>query len=808
MPSTEHEPSILIVDDDPATRELVAAHLRRKGFDVREAASGEAALELMEGQAIGLVILDLGLPGMSGLDVVRALREQPKTAALPIMVLTGKGLDYPLVTSLGVGADAYLTKPVRLDELVARVRARLRSQRVATEQALREKEELYRELIEKSGDGILVSDASARYVEVNPALCRMLGYSREQVLGMHAGDLTADDDPVGNAGMDARLVAATDEAGILVERRYRKSDGTSLPVEVRFNVLPDGRQQRNVRDITERKHLEAERALLAAAVEQAADFVIVVGPKGNIVSVNPAFERLTGYQPGDAIGRSMKSLLRSDVDPPEVYAARDEALRRGEAWSGRLVERRADGGHIEVDLSVSPIRDAAGDLMGSVEIGRDRTHERELEAEREREAQIRVALAESLAHVPARRHARAGRPGDLRRAGDAAVRRRGDDPDLPRRRRCGDPRPERAARLPRDGGHPPASGPGGDRARTGGSRSVGPLRGQRSRRRWIAGGGTPERPQGTRLRADRARRPRRRDARPRDVRRALRADTRGADAGPRLLRHDLERAARRADARPARAARPARRPRGRPRRPRLPPGLPVDRRSRDARDASATRRSPASTRGSAPTCASPTPGRSGLGPELELATLEAAVAAGKELPAGTWLDLNVSPRLLADPGRLREILWSADRALVLEVTEHELIGDYDALRAAVRELGHDIRLAVDDAGAGIANFGHIIDLRPDFVKLDISLVRRVNANLGRQAMVVGMRHFCRTAGCRLIAEGIETEEEAATLRVLGVEFGQGYLFGHPEPVETWVAARTEGQSPTAWQHADRPTPST
>ena len=120
------------------------------------------------------------------------------------------------------------------------------------------------------------------------------------------------------------------------------------------------------------------------------------------------------------------------------------------------------------------------------------------------------------------------------------------------------------------------------------------------------------------------------------------------------------------------------------------------------------------------------------------------------------------------------------------MTEHEVIEDYDVVREAIRALGRDIRLAVDDAGAGVANFGHIIDLRPDFVKLDISLVRRVNANLGRQAMVVGMRHFSRTAGCRLIAEGIETLEEARTLTALGVEFGQGYLFGHPEPVEVWA----------------------
>ena len=119
---------------------------------------------------------------------------------------------------------------------------------------------------------------------------------------------------------------------------------------------------------------------------------------------------------------------------------------------------------------------------------------------------------------------------------------------------------------------------------------------------------------------------------------------------------------------------------------------------------------------------------------------------------------------------------------MLEVTEHEIVDDYDALIRAVRYLGHDMRLAVDDAGAGVANFAHIIDLRPDFVKLDQSLVRRVNAHLGRQALIVGMRYFSRTSGCRLVAEGVETGEEARTLAQLGVEFGQGYWFGRPQPV--------------------------
>ena len=177
----------------------------------------------------------------------------------------------------------------------------------------------------------------------------------------------------------------------------------------------------------------------------------------------------------------------------------------------------------------------------------------------------------------------------------------------------------------------------------------------------------------------------------------------------------------------------------------------------------------------------------GLGPELELATLGAAVDAARGLRSGVFLDLNTSPRLLTHAEQLRAVLYAADRPLVLEITEHETVEDYARLRDAIRTLGHDIRVAVDDAGAGVANFGHIIGLRPDFVKLDVSLVRHVNSNLGRQAMVVGMRHFSRTAGCRLVAEGVETPEEAATLTALGVEFGQGYLFGWPAAIGTWVA---------------------
>ena len=172
--------------------------------------------------------------------------------------------------------------------------------------------------------------------------------------------------------------------------------------------------------------------------------------------------------------------------------------------------------------------------------------------------------------------------------------------------------------------------------------------------------------------------------------------------------------------------------------------------------------------------------RTGLGLELEAATLDAAVRGTARLPVGAWLSLNASPAFILS-GDLAMILARRTRPVVIEITEHDPIDDYSAIREAIAALGPDVRVAVDDAGAGIANFGHIVELRPDYVKLDAKLIRGLNSDLARQALVVGLRHFARAMGHYVIAEGIETEEELAALRALDVRFGQGYLLGRPAP---------------------------
>jgi EAL domain-containing protein (putative c-di-GMP-specific phosphodiesterase class I)/DNA-binding response OmpR family regulator len=172
----------------------------------------------------------------------------------------------------------------------------------------------------------------------------------------------------------------------------------------------------------------------------------------------------------------------------------------------------------------------------------------------------------------------------------------------------------------------------------------------------------------------------------------------------------------------------------------------------------------------------------GLGLDLEEACLRAAIAASRHLPADAWLSLNASPDLLLERRRLRQCLVAAPRPIVLEVTEHVAIEDYPAFRAAVAAVGPDIRVSVDDAGAGFASFRHILELHPDFVKLDIALVRDIDVDNVRQALVAGIVYFARKSGCLLIAEGIETTGERDLLRSLGVDLGQGYLLGRPAPI--------------------------
>ncbi len=173
--------------------------------------------------------------------------------------------------------------------------------------------------------------------------------------------------------------------------------------------------------------------------------------------------------------------------------------------------------------------------------------------------------------------------------------------------------------------------------------------------------------------------------------------------------------------------------------------------------------------------------RAGVGLELELAAVRNALTI---LPAlRGFLGINVSPRTLVSPAFGRLVTALPLRSIVIEITEHEAVDDYDALNEVLRpwrERG--MRIAVDDAGAGFASMRHVLTLVPDFIKLDISLVRGIDTDPAKRALAGALAAFAQKIGSSVIAEGIETAPELSCLRGLRVQFGQGYHLSLPGPL--------------------------
>ena len=125
-------PQVLLVEDEPAQREVLAYNLQAEGFDVTQASNGEEAMMLVAESAPDLILLDWMMPHVSGLEVCRRLKMRPETRGIPIIMLSARSEDVDKVRGLEMGADDYVIKPYSLVELMARLRAHLRRVRSAS----------------------------------------------------------------------------------------------------------------------------------------------------------------------------------------------------------------------------------------------------------------------------------------------------------------------------------------------------------------------------------------------------------------------------------------------------------------------------------------------------------------------------------------------------------------------------------------------------------------------------------------------------------------------------------------------------
>jgi diguanylate cyclase (GGDEF)-like protein/PAS domain S-box-containing protein len=258
---------VLVVDDELVNRKLLKTLLKPEGYEVLSANSGEEALVAVRLRAPDLILLDLMMPGLDGLETARILKSDVSTSNIPIIMVTAQSDRSALLEGLDAGVEEFLTKPVNRAELWLRVRnlLRLKELRDLVDQQNESLEhdildrtmelQRFRSAMDETGDAIfLVDRESKRFAEVNATATRMFGYSRQEFLGFGQAKLDATTQIEMERLRDAILGGPTSEE--LTTARIRRKDGAHLPVE----ILRQGRHSPDdsvtvgiVRDITERE---------------------------------------------------------------------------------------------------------------------------------------------------------------------------------------------------------------------------------------------------------------------------------------------------------------------------------------------------------------------------------------------------------------------------------------------------------------------------------------------------------------------------------------------------------------------------
>lgn len=248
--------------------------------------------------------------------------------------------------------------------------------RKMAEEELRETTEMLNSIIRASPDAIAVLDPEGAVRMWNPAAHKIFGWSAGEVLG-HPNPMVPKEKQEEFQALRRRVLAGEILAGVELSRRRKGG----AEIEISLSAAPLKEADGDVwgilalmTDVTERKKTEAVQRRLATAVEQSVESVMITDPSGYIEYVNPSFERISGYEKEEVLGRKPK-FLKSDEHDDAFYKELEAGVRSGKPWKGRIISKRKDGKLYHEDVTISPVRDSAGAVVSYVDVGHDVTEQ-------------------------------------------------------------------------------------------------------------------------------------------------------------------------------------------------------------------------------------------------------------------------------------------------------------------------------------------------------------------------------------------------------------------------------------------------
>jgi len=373
---------VLLVQAAGVPTSLLETCFGEHGYQVHTARSVDEGRGLFHAHRPGIVVLDHHLDPRA----MELLAEVKRPGSPSVALVTTREHSPELALELmQAGADGYVREiydpeyVVTLGERAVRQRALLRVEEVLEQRThqLRASEQQLRAIFRALPEIVLVYDRAGVLLQVNPAATLSLGRETSSLIGRNVRELVTDD----RLEEFGRNLARPGVRGAhRYETVYLAPAGRRLEVEVTESPISIRDKQAILavaRDVGERRRAQEELALLAAAVRQAAEMIIVTSTDGRIRYVNPAFEHITGYRREEAVGARLEMLRGEDEEEPWEQMRR--RLQQGASWRGRMRRRRKDGRTYVAQGTFSPVREENGTVVYWVGVEQDVTQEEELE---------------------------------------------------------------------------------------------------------------------------------------------------------------------------------------------------------------------------------------------------------------------------------------------------------------------------------------------------------------------------------------------------------------------------------------------
>src|SRR5690242_13528570 len=374
--NTSERGRVLIVDDDRKVLDLLVELLQLEGYEVATAADGSEALGLALSFGPDVVLSDVVMPEVGGMELCRRLKDNPRTAYIPVMLISGRiPSDDGGIEGLHAGADDYLDLPFRNEELLVKVARLVERHRMET--ALKESEERYRRLVELSPDAIVVHQ-EGRFTYLNPAALTLWGAATPNELLGKSILQVVHPDYRHHVTERVDYIQRFHKPTPLVEQKCLRLDGSEIDVEVTgLPFMLDGKSAvlSVFRDVTEKK--QAREALRKTekrlrTVVGSASLILFATDKNGIFTLSEG-EGLKSLSlaPGELVGKSAYEVY---ADTPQV----GENIRR--ALKGESFTSSVNIGELVFDVRYSPLTDEHDNVLGVIGVATDITDNRRAEA--------------------------------------------------------------------------------------------------------------------------------------------------------------------------------------------------------------------------------------------------------------------------------------------------------------------------------------------------------------------------------------------------------------------------------------------